>query len=428
MSHRKRFLIFFSCAVLVIMQVNICSDVGVAQAALPFAVNGETFVAQGENDVITGETLTSTKAPNFNLYARSAVLMDADSGRVLYEKEGYVHMPNASTTKILTAILAIESGQMEEIATASAYAATRPKVRLGMSEGDCFYVKDLLYSLMLESHNDAAVVIAEHIGQSVEGFAALMNKKAKEIGCSDSYFITPNGLDAQDDVGVHGTTARDLALIMRYCIQNETFLAITRTPSYSFSSTDGRKSYSCNNHNAFLNMMDGALSGKTGFTGNAGYCYVGAVRRDERTFIVALLACGWPNNKSYKWADTKELMTYGLSNYQYEDIFKHKENLPKIPALDAIPNTGKPHDATYLSPVLKEQEWKLLKTKEEMVHTVYELPESLLAPVEAGSTIGKAVYFLDEMKLGELPITVEEGAKRVDFSWYFHYVGERFFL
>ena len=173
--------------------------------------------------------------PNFSLYAKSAVLMDAENGRVLYEKNGYEHMPNASTTKIMTCILALEQGDLESEVKVSSYAASMPQVRLGMSKEDSFLLKDLLYSLMLESHNDSAAAIAEHIGGSVEGFAAKMNQKARELGCKDTYFITPNGLDASDETGVHGTTAADLAVIMSYCIQNEKFLEITRTPSYQFT-------------------------------------------------------------------------------------------------------------------------------------------------------------------------------------------------
>ncbi|MCR2020894.1 serine hydrolase, partial [Blautia pseudococcoides] len=178
-----------------------------------------------------------------SLYATSAVLMDADSGRILYEKNGFEKRPMASTTKIMTCILALEKGNAEDIVTASAYAASRPKVHLGVAEGETFRFGDLLYSLMLESHNDAAVMIAEHLGGSVEGFADMMNAKAGELGCEDTYFITPNGLDASVTVGeeqkVHSTTAADLARIMRYCIKEspcrEEFLNVTRTASYSFS-------------------------------------------------------------------------------------------------------------------------------------------------------------------------------------------------
>ena len=190
---------------------------------------------------------------------------------------------------------------------------------------------------MLESHNDAAVVIAEHIAGSTEKFADMMNQKARDLGCFDTFFITPNGLDAtatasDGTVKAHSTTAADLAKIMSYCIMDspkrEEFLKITRTSSYSFGNyqkkdgeflPDGR-TFQCSNHNAFLSMMDGALSGKTGFTGTAGYCYVGSLRRDNRTYVVALLACGWPNNKTYKWSDTKVLMDYGLENFEYHRI------------------------------------------------------------------------------------------------------------
>lgn len=312
-------------------------------------------------------TVSADGEDDLTLYARSAVLMDADSGRVLYEKDGYTHMPNASTTKILTCILAIESGKMEDSAVVSAYAASMPKVRLGMEKGDTFLIKDLLYSLMLESHNDSAVVIAEHIGGSVETFAAMMNEKAEELGCKDSYFITPNGLDAQDENGIHGTTARDLALIMSYCLENDTFLQITGTADYSFTNKEGTRQYSCYNHNAFLSMMEGALSGKTGFTGNAGYCYVGALRQGDRTFTVALLACGWPNNKSYKWADTKTMLNYALEHYQYEEVFEHGGVLADIPVENARFDDWELYQEVYVTPAIADAELNVLKKQSEQI-------------------------------------------------------------
>ena len=134
------------------------------------------------------------------LYARSAVLMDADSGRLLIEKDADHPMPMASTTKIMTCILTLESAQLDDLVTVSAYAAKMPEVKLHIMEGEHYKLKDLLYSLMLESHNDAAVAIAEHVGGSVEGFAQMMNEKAKAIGCMNTFFITPNGLDASVQV------------------------------------------------------------------------------------------------------------------------------------------------------------------------------------------------------------------------------------
>lgn len=362
------------------------------------------------------------------LYARSAVLMDADSGRVLYQKDGSTHMPNASTTKILTCIVAIESGKMEETATASAYAASMPKVHLGLGQGEQFVLKDLLYSLMLESHNDSAVVIAEHVGGTVEGFADLMNQKAKEIGCEDTYFITPNGLDAKDETGTHGTTARDLALIMSYCLKNETFLEITRAGSYEFTNVEGSKHYTCYNHNAFLTMMEGALTGKTGFTGNAGYCYVGALRQGERTFVVALLACGWPNNKSYKWSDTRELMAYGLANYQYEEVFEHDHKLSEIPVLSAMPTEWDLNQQIFVTPKLADAELKILKKDSEEVRVVYDLPEVLKAPLHAGDQIGSVSYYLGEERIAVYPVTVEQEVEEFRQRWYVSYLLQEFFM
>lgn len=362
------------------------------------------------------------------LYARSAVLMDADSGRVLYEKDGYTHMPNASTTKILTCMLAIESGKMEETATVSVYAASMPKVRLGMQAGDTFCLKDLLYSLMLESHNDSAVVIAEHVAGSVEAFAELMNEKAEELGCKDTYFITPNGLDARDERGIHGTTARDLALIMSYCLKNDTFLQITQTSNYSFSNSEGSKQYSCCNHNAFLTMMEGALTGKTGFTGNAGYCYVGALRQGDRTFVVALLACGWPGNRSYKWSDTKQLMNYALEQYRYEDVYEHGKQLSKIPVENARPKEWKLYRKTFVTPQIANTSLKVLKKESQQIKVIYDLPGTLEAPLKAGTEIGQVSYYLEEQCIGAYPVVIKENVEKQTDSWYFTYLSRKFFL
>lgn len=356
------------------------------------------------------------------LYAKAAVLMDGASGRVLYEKNGYEAMANASTTKILTCILALENCEAESQANVSAYAASQPKVRLGIREGQTFYLKDMLYGLMLESFNDCAVVIAEHVAGDVVGFAELMNRKAEEIGCKDTHFVTPNGLDGTDDGGFHHTTAEDLAKIMRYCIKSSPkaaeFLEITRAASYSFTDVDGTSSYQCSNHNAFLQMMDGALSGKTGFTGTAGYCYVGALERDGRTYIVALLACGWPNNKTYKWSDTKKLMSYGLETYT-------KKNTSEIALekIEPIPVSGgqgeKIGEALWVMPWIGDYEGEeefLLKEGEEITVS-YRIAPQLEAPVEAGADLGKVIYELDGTVIGERPVTAKNEIPKIDYVW-----------
>lgn len=378
-------------------------------------------------------------ADSLKLYAKAAVLMDADSGRILYEKDAHQVLPMASTTKIMTCILALEYGNPEDYVMASSYAASMPKVKLNVKNGEYFKLKDLLYSLMLESHNDSAVVIAEHIAGSTEAFADMMNQKARDIGCFDTFFITPNGLDAtatakDGTVKVHSTTAADLAKIMSYCIMDspkkEEFLAITRTPSYSFESyqeKDGTfaatgRTFSCNNHNAFLTMMDGALSGKTGFTGNAGYCYVGALRRDERTYVVALLACGWPNNKTYKWSDTRQLMNYGLENFEYhriEEAYYDENQLKPVRVRNG--QVEKLNSAAYTNVAIDRKEDSdsggVLLKKDEQIQTDLQIEDTLTAPVSAGTQVGTIKYLVDgEIYKVEYIFTTDD-VPAIDFPW-----------
>ncbi|MGN1267670.1 MAG: D-alanyl-D-alanine carboxypeptidase family protein [Dorea sp.] len=358
------------------------------------------------------------------LYARSAVLMDADSGRILFQKEGRNVLPMASTTKIMTCILALENMTEKQVGTASDYAVSQPKVHLGVQSGEEFYIEDLLYSLMLESHNDSAVIIAEAIAGTVEDFANLMNQKAEEIGCVDTYFITPNGLDAEDEKGIHSTTAADLALIMKYCIRDspkkDDFLQITQAKSHQFMDVSGQRSFSCNNHNAFLDMMDGALSGKTGFTGDAGYCYVGALKRDDRTFIVALLACGWPNNKTYKWKDTRKLMEYALANYEYRNVWK-KLSTEKILVEEAVNEENPFVKNTYVATRLIAEDKKVmaLLREDEKVGIKLEQCESLTAPVRKGTKVGKVTYVLNDNILTTFDIVTADNVVKREIQWCF---------
>lgn len=298
-------------------------------AVIPeIAANTQNSYAASTSAAETADERKNETSLTNELYARAAVLMDAENGRILFSKNGDEVLPMASTTKIMTCVLALETGNPEDVLPVSSYAARQPKVHMGVQKGEYYRMEDLLYGLMLESYNDAAVVIAEYYGSKAAGlsmdcslhteeesrkavltFARKMNEKAKEIGCENTFFITPNGLDAELETDgtqkQHSCTATDLAAIMRYCAfmspQKETFLTITRTASRQFYSLKkaqdgtfetGTRAVSAANHNAFLQMMDGMLSGKTGFTGKAGYCYVGALTKGEKSFTIALLACG----------------------------------------------------------------------------------------------------------------------------------------
>ena len=387
-------------------------------------------VQGGENKIPQMVDMTPAIEEPSELHALSAVLMDGDSGRVLYEKDGKTPLANASTTKVLTCIVALESSPGDDYVQVSRNAASQPEVRLGLQKGEQYYLEDLLYSLMLKSHNDTAVAIAEHCGGTVEGFARMLNRKAKQIGCKDTYFITPNGLDAQDENGKHHTTAEDLALIMRYAIKNKTFLHISQTRDYTFSEITGKRTFSVHNANALLDMMDGVLAGKTGYTSQAGYCYVCAWEEEGKTFVVSLLGCGWPNHKTYKWSDTKKLLSYGAYNYDYETYWQ-EPHTNKILVTDGVENMQNIGEKVYLrgkcSVTSEDREKEILLKKGEAVTCKTEIPQKVSAPVLKGEKLGRIAYYLDGKLIASYPVYAERSVEKISFKWYTEKVFHDFF-
>lgn len=373
--------------------------------------------------------LAEASSPD-ELYALSAVLMDGDSGRVLYEKAGNTPRPNASTTKIMTCILALENGKGDDYVRVSSKAASQPEVRLGLSAGEQYYLEDLLYSLMLQSHNDSAVAIAECIGGSVDAFASMMNAKAREIGCQNTHFITPNGLDAEDVGGIHHTTAEDLALIMRYAIRNDIFLKITQTEEYSFSDLSKKRHFSVHNTNALLHMTDGVLSGKTGYTGDAGYCYVCACQKNGKTFIISLLGAGWPGHKTYKWHDTLQLLDYGDSNYEYRTFWKEPE-LSYIPvqngALEDFGADSSVYTGGSISVSDEEKNRQILMGTNDHLEYQVQLKENLSAPVQKGEQIGRIIYTLNGEKIFSCPVLATQTIQKNTFIHCAELVFKNFF-
>lgn len=414
----------------------------------------------------TGALLAEAEE-ELGLYATAAVLMDADSGRVLYEKAGNTPMAMASTTKIMTCILVLEEGNLEDWVQVSSYAASMPKVKLYAKRGEEYQVRSLLFSLMLESHNDSAVVLAEYIGKqylspelaakntadftteeskaAVKAFAGRMNQKAKELGCTNTWFITPNGLDATETFEIagesvekeHSTTAAELARIMAYCVKKspcrDVFREITKTGSYTFC--ENGRSVTCVNHNAFLNMMNGAFSGKTGFTNKAGYCYVGALEQDGKTLIVALLACGWPNHKTYKWSDTSRLMEYGLENFEFRE-FLSEENaydetmLPPLKVQDG--QTDRLGETAYVELEIagRDEHYgkKLLMGKEEKIEVICDVEGIIRAPVSAGMEVGRITYCVDGKEYLTESVVTRSGIGKADLEWCIEQIGKRFLI
>ncbi len=345
-------------------------------------------------------------APIKGMYARAYCLYDPDTNRVIYGRNETEKLPMASTTKIMTCIIALEEGKQTDKIRFSGYAASMPDVQLNAKKGDTFYLKDLLYSLMLESHNDTAVAIAEHIGGSVEGFAEKMNKKARLLNCKHTHFVTPNGLDDKK----HYTTAADLCKIAGYAIKNKDFLKIIGTQSYSFQELKKKQSYQIHSHNLFLTSYPGAIGIKTGYTGNAGYCFCGAAKRNGMTLISSVLASGFPPHKTYKWSDTRKLMDYGFQNYKQIKI----SPVP-VPRLLSIFHSSK--DDISLQCKTSEKLQFTLSARDTVTHKT-ELPSRLKAPIRKGDIVGYEKYYQNGTLLYQFPILAGESADVRDKSYY----------
>ncbi len=246
--------------------------------------------------------------------ARAAVLMNPVTGEVVYAKEPHLRLPPASTTKVLTAVVALERLHPYSRLLVSQRAASTAPSRIGLKTGEIVSTQDLLYGLLLKSGNDAAEALAEGAGGSVEGFSELMNAKAWQIGARNSHFVNPHGLPSD----AHYSTAYDLALIFRHAMRYPLFADIVRTRNAALRIESGRGPYSdwrmvpVRSTNRLLGSYEGARGGKTGFTLKARRCFVGEVERGGIRLIVAVLNS--PNSETL-WRDTQNLLDYGFSRY-----------------------------------------------------------------------------------------------------------------
>lgn len=250
---------------------------------------------------------SNIKLPIVNCH--SAILLDQASGRILYGKNQFKLLPMASTTKIMTAIVAIEKGNLKDQVIVSKRAASVSGSSVGLKAGDKITLEELLYGLMLRSGNDAAIAIAEHIGGSVEQFAELMNYKALEMGAYDTSFSSPHGLDDEN----HYTTAYDLAKITSYAMKNKFFTEIVQTKSISAGIT-GKFSKGYSNINKFLFSFRNADGVKTGYTGRAGKCLVASVNNGSERLIAVIL------NSNNRFSEAGKLMEYGFKTYKINKI------------------------------------------------------------------------------------------------------------
>ncbi|MBS5794788.1 MAG: D-alanyl-D-alanine carboxypeptidase [Clostridiales bacterium] len=346
------------------------------------------------------------KENSINVDAQSAILMDYKTGRVLYSKNADDPLAMASTTKIMTAIIAIENGNLEDTVKVSKNATKAPPVKMNLKENEEIKLKDLLYALMLQSSNDAAVAIAEHISGSVETFCDNMTKKAKELGAKDTVFRTPNGLDSLD----HHSTAYDMAVITRYALNNKQFMDIINKKQVSFKTN--MSNYDIINKNRLLSEYEGANGVKTGYTGKAGHCFVGSATQNDMTLISVVLASGWgEKGKKQKWVDTKNILNYGFNNFSYESILSQNDCLDTISVIKG----EKDNMPLYYE---KDIILPLSKDEKEKISIKLDYIKSLQAPVKKDEKVGVANIYINDNLITQTNILTKEDINKKTFSSY----------
>ena len=336
-------------------------------------------------------------AQALNLSAQSAVLIDARDGRVLYEKDADTPRPMASTTKIMTAIVALENCDVNEIIEIADEAVGVEGSSIYLQKGERMTLSDLLYALLLQSANDAAVAIAVGVGGSVENFARMMNEKALSLGLTSTHFENPNGLDADG----HVTTARELALLTAYALKNPTFAEIAATYKRKISGPDGTTRLVVN-HNKLLNMYDGCVGVKTGFTKKSGRCLVSAAQRESLTLVAVTLSA--PDD----WHDHTALLDYGYENYRCEILCDEGGFIETLPVVGGVQDSLLCVNCDYVAATLPRDHGEITVD--------VQLPSMVYAPVNAGDVVGHVTYRCDGRIIGETDIKAGYNVEQIKYK------------
>lgn len=335
----------------------------------------------------------SVRAEVPSVSAQSAILIEAQSGKILYAKNENVKRPIASTTKILTTLLCLESGDLDEPFVVDPEAIKVEGSSMGLQEGDTVTKRALCYGMLLPSGNDAANVTAVKLAGSLPAFSEMMNKRAQEIGLHNSYFVTPSGLDAEG----HGSTAYDMALLTQAALKNPDFRAICSQQTAQLQYGNPPYDRWLKNSNKLLKYYEGCIGVKTGFTDDAGRCLVSAAERDGVTLICVTLKA--PDD----WSDHTKMFDYGFS------LVKNQA-LP-IPAdINAINLVGGTQDRLAIAPV-NEPKASLLEGELEKVTFKVLLKKFVYAPMHTGDTVGEIVYYLDGVELIRVPLVAQGNAE-----------------
>jgi len=342
-------------------------------------------------------------ADSLNISSESAILIDAETGQVLYEKNPHKKLHPASTTKILTGILTIENANLDDIVTVDEEVVYMTKgAHIALEAGEQLTVKDLLYALLIESANDAALALAKHISGSVEEFAKLMNEKAKELGAVESNFVNPNGLSVEN----HLTTAYDLSLIAKYAMKNETFREIVSNYTYTIPPTNKKNQerilWSSNKllySNDTITVdgktvrikYEGITGVKTGYTQEAGNCLVASAQRGNESLIAVALK----SNNIY--SDIHKLLDYGFDNFEKVNIAPMDQFVDNI----KVDNGTIP----VVAGILGEELSRTIPVNSfDKISKKVTINDNITAPIEKGDVLGKVEYFLEDKYLGTVNI------------------------
>ena len=348
-----------------------------------------------------------------DITSRIALIYDRASGKILYEKNGNKQTPMASTTKVMTAIVVLENAKLTDTVTITSKAASMGGSRLGLKKDDKITVNDLLYGLMLRSGNDAAVALAIHVGGSIEGFADMMNKKALEMGLTNSHFVVPHGLDNEG----HYTTAYELAKMADYALKMDKFKEIVGTKVATIYINGYAKQI--NNTNNLLGSVSGVYGVKTGFTNGAGRCLVTACKRDDLDIITVIIGADTNNIRS---KDTIKLIQYAYTEFEVinikeiiEEKFMEWKNINegRIYVNKGIENKAKLY--------LDELQYTKMAVKKEKKDKIDILPTTIYyleAPVKENEILGNVKIVIDNEVVEVLDIYLEEEIQKKDVLEY----------
>lgn len=343
---------------------------------------------------------TNTNSTALKISAQYAILMDFESGRALYEKNARKRTPMASTTKIMTGIVAIENSSLDDEVAISKRAAMVGGSQIHLTSGQKFKMRDLLNGLLLNSGNDAAIAIAEHVGGSVDGFLNLMNEKAMELGAKDTHFKSPHGLDIEG----HYSTAYDLALIARYALENKQFSNIVASRTAWFPTGILR------NTNELLELYSGADGVKTGYTGLAGRCLVASATRNGVRLISVVLNAP---TRTERAKSSKIVLDYGFTNFKRTQLATLGEKIVDMKIYRGKKDFVSAYTAENCVMPLSMNE--ISKMKKEFVP----IGDIIRAPIISGEVVGNLKFTSNGKEIVKVPVIVNENVKKLEWIDYF---------